>query len=80
MRMLAAQLHIISSSITCQVRFCSWQVSTFGRVCDTRGRISYGSPRGDGARQVNIGQRMFKVHRLVAFAHLGLPPTSLHQL
>mmetsp|Transcript_46865 Transcript_46865/g.85897 ORF Transcript_46865/g.85897 Transcript_46865/m.85897 type:complete len:352 (+) Transcript_46865:66-1121(+) len=55
-----------------------WQVSTHGRVCNTRGHISYGSRLGTGSLKVSIEHKQFLVHRLVAFAHLRFPPTPLH--
>jgi len=55
-----------------------WQVSTHGRVCDTLGRISFGARTCSGYLQVRIGEKSYLVHRLVAFAHLRQPPTSLH--
>mmetsp|Transcript_21334 Transcript_21334/g.39024 ORF Transcript_21334/g.39024 Transcript_21334/m.39024 type:complete len:179 (+) Transcript_21334:104-640(+) len=55
-----------------------WRVSNCGRVCNTRGQISYGSSHADGSRRVWIEGSNYYVHRLVAFAHLRLPPTPLH--
>mmetsp|Transcript_30600 Transcript_30600/g.55895 ORF Transcript_30600/g.55895 Transcript_30600/m.55895 type:complete len:354 (+) Transcript_30600:72-1133(+) len=55
-----------------------WRVSTHGRVCNTRGQISYGTRSGMGDRRATIVGKHFRVHRLVAFAHLRLPPTPLH--
>eukprot|EP00929_Paragymnodinium_shiwhaense_P001187 TRINITY_DN101400_c0_g1_i1.p1 TRINITY_DN101400_c0_g1~~TRINITY_DN101400_c0_g1_i1.p1 ORF type:complete len:217 (-),score=6.68 TRINITY_DN101400_c0_g1_i1:39-689(-) len=58
-------------------RFCSWQVSSLGRVKDSRGHIHAGTPRVDGYRQVSVPvngvHRTRLVHRLVAFNFLPLP-------
>lgn len=51
-----------------------WQVSSHGRCCDTRGRISWGYLRADGYVRVKILGNLFYVHRLVAHAFLGPPP------
>ena len=53
-----------------------WQVSSHGRVCNTRGRIFYGHLRGSGYYKVNVLGNDFFVHRLVAFAFLGPPPAD----
>ena len=55
-----------------------WQVSSSGRVCSTRGEVSYGTLRPDGYRIVRIKKQMCLVHRLVARAFLGSPPSKLH--
>mmetsp|Transcript_62904 Transcript_62904/g.116946 ORF Transcript_62904/g.116946 Transcript_62904/m.116946 type:complete len:238 (+) Transcript_62904:160-873(+) len=55
-----------------------WRVSTHGRVWNTRGQISYGSKSCGGGLKVVIQSQNYLVHRLVAFAHLRLPPTPLH--
>mmetsp|Transcript_68235 Transcript_68235/g.127358 ORF Transcript_68235/g.127358 Transcript_68235/m.127358 type:complete len:353 (+) Transcript_68235:69-1127(+) len=55
-----------------------WSVSTHGRVCSTRGRVFHGSRNCDGALRVWIQGKNHCVSRLVAFAHLRVPPTSLH--
>ena len=66
------------------IRFChvgnarSWQVSSCGRVRTTRGEVSFGSLRSDGYRDVFIGRRLLLVHRLVAGAFLGIPPSLNH--
>ena len=52
-----------------------WQVSSLGRVCTSRGVISYGSLKASGYRKANVEGKAFFVHRLVAFHFLG-PPSS----
>ena len=53
-----------------------WQVSSHGRVCNTRGVVSYGSLKETGYYTVKVLNNDFYVHRLVAFAFLGPPPTA----
>lgn len=53
-----------------------WQVSSHGRVCNTRGVVSYGSLKETGYYTVKVLNKDFFVHRLVAFAFLGPPPTA----
>ena len=53
-----------------------WQVSSLGRVCDSRGVISYGSLQPSGYRSARIEGTAFFVHRLVAFQFLGPPPSE----
>ncbi|CAK0907067.1 unnamed protein product [Prorocentrum cordatum] len=53
-------------------------VSTLGRVKSSYGRISYGYSSQDGYRVSHVGGRTHYVHRLVAQAFLGPPPTE-HQ-
>ena len=60
----------------CAVEDC-WQVSSHGRVCNTRGAISYGYLRSTGYCTVKMSGNYFCVHRLVAFAFLGPPPDDL---
>ena len=54
-----------------------WQVSSHGRVCNTRGAISYGHLQQTGYRKVQMAGNHFYVHRLVALAFLGPPPDEL---
>ena len=54
-----------------------WQVSSYGRCCNLVGVISEGHEHPSGYRHVKISGRIFKVHRLVAFAFLGPPPSEL---
>ena len=54
-----------------------WQVSSHGRVCDTRGVVSYGSLKASGYCTVQVLGNDFLVHRLVAFAFRGPPRNSL---
>lgn len=49
-------------------------MSSLGRVCDTRGIVSYGSLHPSGYRSARIEGYSFFVHRLVAFQFLGPPP------
>ena len=53
-----------------------WQVSSHGRVCNTKGRVSNGHLQGSGYYRVNVLGNDFYVHRLVAFAFLGPPPAD----
>ena len=53
-----------------------WQVSSEGRCRDCRGTISHGTSRLSGYREVGICGRKFMVHRLVAHAFLGPPPSE----
>ena len=54
-----------------------WQVSSQGRCCNTRGRISCGTVRPSGYCAVSISGHQCLVHRLVAWAFLGPPPNHL---
>ena len=61
---------------------CScWQVSNWGRVKNTRGKISHGGSQSRGYRRVTIacetGPKKFCVHRLVAFVFRGGPSSPL---
>ncbi len=53
-----------------------WQVSSEGRCRNSRGRISHGTTRLSGYCEVYICGSLFKVHRLVAHAFLGHPPSE----
>ena len=53
-----------------------WWVSSHGRVCNSMGVISFGCRSPCGYHKVQICRTMFNVHRLVAFAFLGPPPTE----
>ena len=53
-----------------------WQVSSEGRCRDSRGRISHGCLKSSGYREASIFGGTFKVHRLVAHAFLGPPPSE----
>ena len=55
---------------------CCWQVGSEGRCRNSRGGISHGTSRLSGYREVGICGRKFKVHRLVAHAFLGPPPSE----
>lgn len=57
------------------LRFFSsaWQVSSHGRVCNTRGVISSGYLHGSGYKFVHIFQQKWRVHRLVKITFHGLP-------
>ena len=54
-----------------------WQVSSYGRCCNLAGVVSQGSAQPSGYRTAHIAGYMFYLHRLVAFAFLGPPPTGL---
>ena len=51
-------------------------MSSKGRCRNCRGTISHGTSRLSGYREVGICGRKFKVHRLVAHAFLGPPPSE----
>ena len=53
-----------------------WQVSSEGRCRNSRGGISHGSLASSGYCEVQICGRNFRVHRLVAHAFLGPPPSQ----
>ena len=53
-----------------------WQVSSEGRCRNSLGRISHGSLAPSGYCVVGICGSLFKVHRLVAHAFLGHPPSE----
>lgn len=53
-------------------------VSSFGRVQHVSGAIVVGSLSASGYRVTRTGGRSHQVHRLVAAAFLGPPPTSQH--
>ena len=57
------------------VKRSCWQVSSFGRCRDTRGKITTGWPTA-GYRRVEILGHKTLVHRLVAHAFLGPPPSK----
>lgn len=54
------------------------RVSSLGRLQFLNGRISAGYLRKHGYRATSVNARMEYVHRLVAFAFLGPPPTLQH--
>ena len=51
-------------------------MSSHGRVCSTKGVVSYGSLKATGYYRVKVLGSDFYVHRLVAFAFRGPPPTA----
>ena len=53
-----------------------WQVSSEGRCRNSRGGISHGCLKASGYCEVGICGSFFKVHRLVAHAFLGAPPSE----
>lgn len=53
-------------------------VSFCGRITSCRGLISRGSQTASGYFKTHIQGRYFRVHRLVAFAFLGPPPSPQH--
>ena len=53
-----------------------WQVSSEGRCRNSRGGISHGSLASSGYCVVGVCGRKFQVHRLVAHAFLGAPPSE----
>ena len=61
-----------------EARTRTWEVSSLGRVKTFSGVTHYGSTRRDGYKQVSIQGTTYAVHRLVARAFHGLPPTAAH--
>ena len=53
-----------------------WQVSSEGRYRNSRGGISHGCLTSGGYRVVGICGSFFEVHRLIACAFLGPPPSE----
>ncbi len=51
-----------------------WQVSSFGRYCNTHGAISEGYLHPSGYRIMRIAGHGFRVHRVVKLMFHGLPP------
>ena len=54
----------------------AWRVSSFGRVRSPTGLATHGSPAKSGYKSVQIYGQTYRVHRLVATAFLGPPPTA----
>ena len=54
----------------------TWYVSSAGRVRSSRGTTSYGCLRPSGYRVAQINFQNYYVHRLVASAFLGQPPSA----
>eukprot|EP00438_Fugacium_kawagutii_P008687 Skav210830 [mRNA] locus=scaffold1597:422249:423466:- [translate_table: standard] len=52
-----------------------WQVSSHGRVCNTKGVISHGNLTASGYRSINIGGYQFFVHHVVVLTFSG-PSTN----
>lgn len=71
-------------SIVCPLRTCSTLpsrlplVSSFGRVRSKDGIVSRGTPVREGYFVTRIGGQRKMVHRLVARAFLGAPPSLAH--
>ena len=53
-----------------------WQVSSLGRYRNSRGGISHGCLKPSGYCEVNIKGSTCQLHRLVAHAFLGPPPSQ----
>lgn len=53
-------------------------VSSFGRLHFANGRISAGHQVKNGYHRAKVSSRLELLHRLVAFAFLGPPPTQQH--
>ena len=53
-----------------------WQVSSHGRLCNTRGDISLGSLHLDGYRYATLLRQQWKVHRVVKITFHGLPQSE----
>ena len=57
-----------------------WHVSSHGRCCDTRGKISRGYLQSSGYFRINILQQVYYVHRVVAITFLGAPKEHAWQV
>eukprot|EP00438_Fugacium_kawagutii_P001398 Skav209316 [mRNA] locus=scaffold994:533994:535217:+ [translate_table: standard] len=57
--------------------YTGWQVSSLGRCRTSRGIINSGYLHPNGYCYVTINRHLFKVHRLVAWAFLGPPPSEV---
>ena len=57
-----------------------WHVSSHGRCCDTRGRISRGTLHGSGYFRINVRNNFFYVHRVVALTFLDAPSNNAWQV
>ena len=57
-----------------------WHVSSHGRCCDTRGRISRGTLHDSGYFRVNVWNNLFYVHRVVALTFLDAPSNNAWQV
>ena len=57
-----------------------WQVSSHGRCCDTRGRITQGSKHASGYFKIMISGKVFFVHRVVALTFFGTPSSHAWQV
>ena len=53
-----------------------WQVSSHGRICNTRGVISLGSLHPSGYHTAQIRGQTWKVHRIIKITFHGLPQTE----
>lgn len=56
-----------------------WRVSSHGRVRTSRGQVNGGYTRADGYVSLVISGRGLYLHRLVARAFLGPPPSPMHE-
>lgn len=57
-----------------------FRVSNKGRVENYRGRKTFGSLHEDGYMSISLAGQRFFVHRLIALAFLGSPPSSRHSV
>lgn len=61
-----------------ELRTSTWEVSSLGRVKSLRGVIHHGSTTSFGYMRAGIDGKSYLVHRLVARAFLGPPPSAAH--
>eukprot|EP00971_Amphidinium_carterae_P326657 6457584-Amphidinium_carterae.2 len=61
-------------------QFSVWQVSSCGRVCNTRGQVSWGTRLATGYNACRIGGKFYLVHRLVAQEFLPPAPAAEHHV
>lgn len=55
-------------------------VSSLGRIRDCRGIVKTPCPKMDGYVTLNINHKTYSLHRLMAIAFLGDPPSTKHQV
>ena len=55
----------------------TWQVSSYGRCCNSRSTIGIGSLHPSGYRTINIAKQKYYVHRVVKLTFHGLPADEI---
>ena len=77
---IPARRHLSSPPFDTSTAEKCWQVSSHGRCCDTRGRITQGSKHGSGYLNIMISGKLFFVHRVVALTFFGTPSSHAWQV